>query len=137
MIEELIVGRDITAGILCDQALPIIELRTNTGFYDYHAKYSDERTEFLFDTIEDTAVAAKTRAAAMDCFNALGCRHFARVDFRLDNDGTAYALELNAIPGFTARSDLPKAAARAGISMSELCTKIVEATYSSLVKDQA
>lgn len=135
MIEELIVGRDLTVGILCGQALPIIELRTKTGFYDYHAKYSDERTEFLFDTIKDPAVAARASAAAMDCFNALGCRHFARVDFRLDNDGTAYALELNAIPGFTARSDLPKAAAKAGISMSELCTKIVEAAYSSLVID--
>jgi D-alanine-D-alanine ligase len=137
MIEELIPGRDITVGILCDQALPIIELRTKNGFYDYHAKYSDERTEFLFDTIEDAAVAERARTAALDCFNVLGCRHFARVDFRLDDNGTAYALELNAIPGFTARSDLPKAAANAGISMSELCNKIVEAAYSSLVKDQA
>jgi D-alanine-D-alanine ligase len=137
MIEELIPGRDITVGILCDQALPIIELRTETGFYDYHAKYSDERTEFLFDTIKNPAVAASAMKAAMDCFKALGCRHFARVDFRLDNDGTAYALELNAIPGFTARSDLPKAAAKTGISMSELCTKIVEASHSSFVKDQA
>jgi D-alanine-D-alanine ligase len=137
MIEELIPGRDITIGILCDQALPIIELRTETGFYDYHAKYSDEQTEFLFDTIEDPAVAARATAAAMDCFNALGCRHFARVDFRLDKDGTAYALELNAIPGFTARSDLPKAAAKAGLSMSELCKKIVETAYSSPVEHQA
>jgi D-alanine-D-alanine ligase len=58
---------------------------------------------------------------------SLACRHFARVDFRLSNNGTPYALELNAIPGFTARSDLPKAAAKTGISMSELCRKIVEA----------
>ena len=137
MIEELIPGRDITIGILCGQALPIIELHTKTGFYDYHAKYSDNKTEFLFDTIENAAVAARASAVAMDCFNALGCRHFARVDFRLDNDGMAYALELNAIPGFTARSDLPKAADNAGISMSELCTKIVKTAYSSLVKDQA
>ena len=57
----------------------------------------------------------------------LGCRHFARVDFRLDNDGDAYALELNAIPGFTTHSDLPKAAARTGLSMSNLCIKIIEA----------
>ena len=137
MIEELIPGRDITIGILCGQALPIIELHTKTGFYDYHAKYSDNKTEFLFDTIENAAVAARASAVAMNCFNALGCRHFARVDFRLDNDGMAYALELNAIPGFTARSDLPKAADNAGISMSELCTKIVKTAYSSLVKDQA
>jgi len=127
MIEELIPGRDITVGILCDQALPIIELRTKSGFYDYDAKYSDEQTEFLFDTIDDSALIAKIHTTAIGCFNALACRHFARVDFRLSNNGTPYALELNAIPGFTARSDLPKAAAKTGISMSELCIKIVEA----------
>jgi D-alanine-D-alanine ligase len=127
MIEELIPGRDITVGILCDQALPIIELRTQSGFYDYHAKYFDKQTEFLFDTIDNPALTAKIKTAALDCFNALGCRHFARVDFRLDNSD-AYALELNAIPGFTTRSDLPKAAARIGLSMSDLCIKIIEAT---------
>jgi len=137
MIEELVPGRDITVGIVCDRALPIIELRTQTGFYDYRAKYSDRQTEFLFDTIKDAAVTAKIKAAALDCFNVLGCRHFARVDFRLDNDGIAYALELNAIPGFTARSDLPKAAARTGLSMSDLCTRIVEMACSPLVKRQA
>jgi len=127
MVEELIQGRDITVGILCNQALPIIELRTQSGFYDYRAKYLDEQTEFLFDTIEDAALTASIKAAALDCFNALGCRHFARVDFRLGGDGIAYALELNAIPGFTTRSDLPKAAAKAGFSMSDLCVRIIEA----------
>ncbi len=137
MIEELVPGRDITVGILCDQALPIIELRTESGFYDYEAKYSDEQTEFLFDTIDDPILVNKISADAVTCFDALGCRHFARVDFRLSNNGTPYALELNAIPGFTARSDLPKAAAKTGISMSDLCTKIIEAAYSPLIKRQA
>lgn len=127
MVEELIPGRDITVGILCDQALPIIELRTQTGFYNYHAKYLDEQTEFLFDTIDNPALTVKIKTVALGCFNALGCRHFARVDFRLGDDGTAYALELNAIPGFTTRSDLPKAAAKTGLSMSDLCIKIIEA----------
>jgi len=134
MIEELIPGRDITVGILCDQALPIIELRTQTGFYDYHAKYADEKTEFLFDTIDDPVLTKNIKAAALGCFNALGCRHFARVDFRLGDDGIAYALELNAIPGFTTRSDLPKAAEKTGISMSDLCVRIIETAHSSLAK---
>ena len=137
MIEEFIQGRDITVGILCNQALPIIELRTQTGFYDYQAKYLDEKTQFLFDTIEQPALKAKVKAAALDCFNVLGCRHFARVDFRLGNDEVPYALEVNTIPGFTTRSDLPKAAAKTGLSMSDLCTKIIEAAYSSLVNRQA
>jgi len=126
MIEEFVPGREITVGILENRALPIIEIKSKTGFYDYRAKYVDERTEFLFDTIDDLALTEKISRAAIDCFNALGCRHFARVDLILSNNGIPYALEVNNIPGFTTRSDLPKAAAKAGISMSELCVKIIE-----------
>jgi D-alanine-D-alanine ligase len=127
MIEEFIQGREITVGILGNQALPIIEIRSKAGFYDYQAKYADERTEFLFDTIDDPALTAKINAAALDCFSALGCRHFARVDFILGDDRIPYVLEVNNIPGFTTRSDLPKAAAKVGISMSDLCMRIIEA----------
>ncbi len=127
IIEEFIRGQEITVGILENQVLPIIEIKTKTGFYDYQAKYIDEQTEYLFDTIENPVATAKIKAAALECFDALGCRHFARVDFRLGNDGIAYALEINTIPGLTAHSLLPKAAAKAGLSMSDLCIKIIEA----------
>lgn len=127
MIEKFVPGREVTVGILCGQALPIIEIRPKTGFYNYQAKYLDERTEFLFDTIESPTVVANVQAAAVACFDALGCRHFARVDFILDDDGIPYALEVNTIPGFTTHSLLPKAAAKTGLSMSDLCVKIVEA----------
>ncbi len=132
MIEEFVPGREVTVGILYGLALPIIEVRAKSGFYDYHAKYVDEKTEYLFDTITDTAMAANISHAAVDCFDALGCRNFARVDFLLGNDRIAYALEANTIPGFTSHSLLPKAAAKAGLSMSDLCSNIVEAAYSSL-----
>ena len=132
MIEEFVPGMEVTVGILHDQALPIIEVRVKSGFYDYHAKYVDEQTEYLFDTVTDPAIAANISQAALDCFDALGCRHFARVDFILGNDRIAYALETNTIPGFTSHSLLPKAAAKAGLSMSDLCNNIVEAAYSSL-----
>jgi D-alanine-D-alanine ligase len=127
MIEEFIPGREITVGILASEALPIIEIKSKTGFYDYHAKYIDEQTQFLFDTITDPAVIEKTNQATLDCFNALGCRHFARVDLILADDQIPYALEVNTIPGFTAHSLLPGAAERAGFSMSDLCVKIIRA----------
>jgi len=126
MIEEFIPGREITVGILGNRALPIIEIKSKTGFYDYQAKYLDEQTEFLFDTIDDMALTARIQATALDCFNALGCRHFGRVDLILDNEQKVYALEVNSIPGFTTRSDLPKAAAKTGLSMSRLCIRIIE-----------
>jgi len=134
MIEEFVPGTEVTVGILHGRPLPIIEVQTQGGFYDYHAKYVDEKTEYLFDTITETAMAANVSRAAVECFDSLGCRHFARIDFILSNEKIAYALEANTIPGFTSHSLLPKAAAKAGLSMSDLCTEIVEAAYSTLVR---
>ena len=132
MIEKFIPGKEITVSILEDGALPIIEIRSQTGFYDYQAKYIDEQTEYLFDTIRDPALTAQIEQAAMDCFYVHGCRHFARVDFILSDEEIAYVLELNTIPGFTTHSLLPKAAAKVGFTMSNVCSKIVEAAYSPL-----
>ncbi len=126
MIEEYISGREVTVGILGNRALPVIEIRAKGGFYDYHAKYVDKETEFLFDTVKP-AVSVKIQTDALRCFAALGLRHFARIDFRLGQDNKPYVLEANTIPGLTSHSLVPKAAAKAGISMSQLCVEIIEA----------
>jgi D-alanine-D-alanine ligase len=136
MIERFIPGREITVGVLDGVALPIIEIRIQTGFYDYQAKYVNEQTEYLFDTIMEPALTTRINKAAMDCFHVLGCRHFARVDFILSEEEIAYVLEVNTIPGFTTHSLLPKAGEKAGFPMSALCSEIVEAAYSQLVKRQ-
>ena len=137
MIEQFIPGKEITVSILKDSTFPIIEIQSKTGFYDYQAKYFDEQTKYLFDTIKDAALKTQIEQEAMDCFSTLGCRHFARVDFILSDEAIAYALEVNTIPGFTTHSLLPKAAAKAGLTMTDLCSKIVEAAYSSLTRQQA
>lgn len=136
MIKEFIPGREVTVGILGGRALPIIEIRTRNAFYDYQAKYIDDQTQFLFETITDPAVVEDISRAAVNCFRTLGCRHFARVDFVLSRDGIPYALEVNTIPGFTSHSLLPKAAAKTGLAMSDLCAEIVEAACSSLARRQ-
>ena len=133
MIEEFIPGREITIGILFGRPLPIIEVRTKRDFYDYQAKYIDEQTEYLFDTIDRARLAENIKSAAIGCYEAIGCRHFARVDSILSDDDVLYVLELNTIPGLTGHSLVPKAAAKAGLSMSDLCIKIIEGAYSSLV----
>jgi len=137
LIEEFVAGRELTVGILCGQSLPIIEIKPKSEFYNYHAKYVDNNTQYLFDTISDIDIVSKINQAAMDCFEALGCRHFSRVDFILTDDNIAYALEVNTIPGFTSHSLLPKAAAKAGIPMSRLCEKIVETAYLDIVETQS
>jgi D-alanine-D-alanine ligase len=126
MIEEFIVGREFTVSVLGDIALPVLEIRPKVGFYDYHAKYIDTGTQYLFDTLDNPALVAQMQKYAVDCFNALGCRGAARVDFILDNAGAPYALEINTIPGMTSHSLLPKAAEKAGMSMSRLCLKMIE-----------
>jgi D-alanine-D-alanine ligase len=131
MIEAFISGCEITVGVLDRQTLPIIEIRSKSGFYDYQAKYVDEQTEYLFDTIAEPETVAKASRAALVCFDALGCRDFARVDFIVTADGTPYALEVNTIPGFTSHSLLPKAAAKTGLSMSDLCGRIVRTAFSA------
>ena len=126
MIEQFIRGREVTVGVVCDIVLPIIEIRPERDFFNFDAKYIDDKTGFLFDTITDMQLAANIQKAAVDCFNVLGCRHFARVDFIVDDRDEFYALELNTIPGMTSHSLVPKAAEKIGLSLADVCLKIIE-----------
>ncbi len=133
MIEQYIGGRELTVGILGGEALPVLEIRPRDGFYDYEAKYVDDDTQYLFDTI-DPNLALKIQHDALLCFEALGLRHFARIDFILSDDGEAFVLEANTIPGMTSHSLVPKAAERIGLSMSELCIRIVDEAVDGIDK---
>jgi D-alanine-D-alanine ligase len=129
MVEEFITGREITAGIINGMPMPLIEIRSKTGFYDYQAKYVDEATEYLFDTIKNDGLVEKIQQMALTCFHELGCRHLSRVDFILTEDNIPYILEINTLPGFTSHSLLPMAARKAGIPTPVLCQQIVEAAW--------
>ncbi|MGA2914800.1 MAG: D-alanine--D-alanine ligase [Sedimentisphaerales bacterium] len=129
MIEKFISGREYTVGILDNMTLPVIEIITNHQFYDYDAKYNDDKTQFLFDTINNEEILQRINDIGLKSFNALGCRDFSRVDIILGSDGIPYVIEINTIPGFTSHSLLPKAAAKAGIDMSQLCLKITEMAF--------
>jgi D-alanine-D-alanine ligase len=126
MIEKFIAGKELTVGVVGNLALPILEIRAKGGFYDYQAKYLDNTTQYLFDTITQPGLVSKIHQYAVDCFNALGCRGVARVDFILGDDGKPYVLEINTIPGMTSHSLLPKAAGKIGIPMDQLCMAMVD-----------
>ena len=127
IIEEFIAGREITIGIVGNITLPVIEIKTTHQFYDYDAKYNDNTTQFLFDTIAKKETLQRINDIALRSFNTLGCRDFSRVDMILGTDNIPYVIEINTIPGFTTHSLLPKAAAKAGIDMSQLCLRIIKA----------
>jgi D-alanine-D-alanine ligase len=126
MIEEFIAGAEIAVGVLDRKPLPIIEIRTTHQFYDYNAKYDDDSTQYLFDTIKDRETLRKINDTALKSFDAAGCRDFSRVDMILDDNRIPFVIEINTIPGFTTHSLLPKAAAKSGIDMSRLCLKIIK-----------
>lgn len=136
LIEQFIPGREITVGILDGKPLPVLEIRSKSGFYDYYAKYIADTTEYLFDTIPDQRLVKRIQDAAVACFQALGCRHLSRVDFILAPDGTPYALEINTLPGFTSHSLLPMAAAKAGIPAPQLCRQIAAAAWRDYLHDK-
>jgi D-alanine-D-alanine ligase len=127
LIEEYIAGHEITVGILGENALPPIEIRPHRAFYDYHAKYLDDATEYLLDIPLPATMLESLRRLSLRAHKALGCRDFSRVDWMVDGEtGEPFALEVNTIPGFTDHSLLPKAARAAGMSFSALCQRIVE-----------
>ena len=127
LVEAFIPGRELTVGIVGEDALPVIEVIAPNGWYDYDAKYGPNRkTEYRTPAPLAPAVAQRCQRLALDVFHALRCRGMARVDFRMAPDGGLYVLELNNIPGFTETSLLPKAAQAAGLGFPELCNRIME-----------
>lgn len=130
LVEQYITGRELTVGVLGDQALPVCEIRTKREFYDYQAKYVDDDTEYLFDVDLPADVIERVQSLSVGAHRALGCRAFSRVDWMVEK-GTLkpFALEVNTIPGFTSHSLLPKAAARIGLSFDQLCQRMIELSW--------
>ncbi len=126
LMEEKILGRETTVGILADRALPVVEVRPKSGGYDYHNKYTAGATEYLCPAPFDEATTRRIQTAAMGAFKAVGGRDYSRVDVMVRPDGGPVVLEVNTLPGMTELSLLPKAAAAAGIDYGELCQRMVD-----------
>jgi D-alanine-D-alanine ligase len=126
MVQRFIPGREFTVGVVDGEVLPIVEIVTAAGWYDYTAKYKVDTTRYVIPAELGEESAQRMRKISLETFAALGARGFGRVDFRMTPEGEPYVLELNTIPGFTSHSLLPKAAAVAGIEFSALCDRIMK-----------
>ncbi len=124
-IERFIEGKEITVAILNMRPLEPIEVIPESGFYDYEAKYTPGRTEYLVPAGIDRALRDKAKEIALSAYQALKCSGCARVDMRLDRDGNFWVLEVNTIPGMTPTSLVPKAAAYEGLSFEDLVLEIL------------
>ncbi|MEN7973672.1 MAG: D-alanine--D-alanine ligase [Verrucomicrobiota bacterium] len=129
LVEEYIPGRELTVGLVDGEVLPVVEILPASEWYDYEAKYVTGETQYAVPAELDAAVASELQSIAKKTFECLDAEGFGRVDFRLSPEGRPYVLELNAIPGFTATSLLPKAAEAAGTGFSELCCRIMELAH--------
>ena len=129
VLEQFIEGREITAGILDGKKLPLVEIITPGGVYDYRLKYQSHETRYVCPAELDAKTAAMLQDIAMDVFNALHGYGVGRVDFRLDKENRPFVLEMNTLPGMTGTSLLPKAAAAAGISFTALIETILAGAF--------
>jgi D-alanine-D-alanine ligase len=128
IVEQMIEGDEYTVGILQGQALPSIRIVPAGEFYDYHAKYVAEDTQYICPGLDDSG-DHEIRALARRAFDAVGCAGWGRVDIMRDRAGKFFLLEVNTTPGMTSHSLVPKAARAVGIEFEELCWRILETSF--------
>jgi len=129
IIEEYIEGREVTAGILDEDCLPVIEIVPKKRFFDYEAKYQAGMTEYIVPAKLKAGIVRIVQSAALSAHKLLGCHGCSRVDMILGRDNLPYVLEVNTIPGLTQTSLLPKAAKGMGIEFGELCLRLIELAH--------
>jgi len=129
LIEKYIPGREITVAILGDSALPVIEILPSHELYDYTCKYTEGMSQYECPANLPNKLARQVSKTAERISALMSCRHYCRVDFRLDQENRFFCLEVNTLPGFTRTSLVPKAALEVGISFNELIKRIIQDAY--------
>ncbi len=124
LVEAFVPGREMTVAVLNGKAFPVVEICAPGGWYGYKEKYLSDETTYPFPT-DDFLPEMQRQAVA--AYNACGCRGVTRVDFRVTDAGEMFVLELNTVPGMTAHSLVPKAAAKTGLDFPALCDEILAA----------
>lgn len=124
--ERWVTGGEYTAAILHDEVLPLIRIDAGAGFYDYDAKYFSDATRYICPCGLPAAEEAEYGRLALLAFRAVGASGWGRVDFMLDDAGVPLLLEVNTVPGMTAHSLVPMAAAQAGTPFDALVWRILE-----------
>lgn len=126
LMEERILGREATVGILEGRALPLVEVVPGDGGFTYQNKYTKGASQYFCPARFDESQTPRLQAAGLAAFRAIGGRDYARVDVMLTPAGEPVVLEVNTLPGMTETSLLPKAAAAAGFSFANLCERMIE-----------
>ena len=124
MYEAYVPGREFTVGILEGQPLPVVEIVPEHELFDFECKYDAGMAQEIVPAPIPDALRDELQSLALRVHEALRLEHFSRVDFMVDESGTIWCLEANALPGLTGNSLLPKAAAAHGLAFPALCERI-------------
>lgn len=125
IIEEMIVGREFSVGILDSKTLPAIEIIPQSGFYDYKNKYEVGLTSEICPANISKELEEKLEEIALDVHKTLQLGYYSRVDLMTNYKDEVFVLEANTLPGMTPTSLLPQEAKVVGINYEELCEKIL------------
>jgi D-alanine-D-alanine ligase len=125
MAEEFVAGKELTASILGETALPLVRIEAPQGNYDYRNKYFTDETKYYCPAGLAEKLEQEIRAVALESFRVLGCRGWGRADLIVRADGSYSFLEMNTSPGMTGHSLVPIAARAAGMDYPELCMRVL------------
>ncbi|NLV16265.1 MAG: D-alanine--D-alanine ligase [Syntrophomonadaceae bacterium] len=128
LAEKFIEGVEVTSSVLGNdypRVLPLIEINTATGVYDYKAKYTPGGSSHIIPARVSKQATRRVEEISRQIYLAFRCLGFARIDFIIDSSDQPYVLEVNNIPGLTELSLFPDAAAHAGMSYDDLVENIV------------
>lgn len=126
LVEEQVVGREFSVGIIDGKALPPIEIIASGDFYNYKVKYQAGLAHEICPAPISEELTKKLKSYAERAHKVLRLGSYSRIDFILNESGEFYFLEANALPGMTPTSLLPQEAAANGMSYTELCLKLIE-----------
>lgn len=134
LCEAFFTGKEVAAGVMMDEEgravpMPLVLIEPHVNFYDFHNKYTKGATTYTCPAPFDEETTKRLQKIAVAAYTALGCSGVARTDLMLADNGDCIALEVNTIPGMTATSLIPKAAAAMGISFPDLCEKILKTAH--------
>ena len=125
LLEDFVEGREITVAVLDGLSLPVVEIVPDSGFFDFKSKYTEGMTRYLVPAPLDASIAQAAQKYAGIAYERMGLKGISRADFIVDSEGVPRFLEINTIPGMTATSLSPMAAAEHGIPFEELVERLL------------
>ncbi len=129
LVEAFVEGDEITVAVIDGEALPVVRIQPDSGFFDYEAKYTKGRTHYEVPAQIPERAALQAQQGAVNAFKVMGCRGLCRVDFIVRGDGVPVFLELNTLPGMTETSLSPMAAKAAGVTFGELVERVLHGAH--------